>query len=152
MSHRLILAMALSCATGFSTLAEAACEPGSKTVFSCQTAKGKVIQVCDSGKTIDYTFGKPELAPEIVVRAPRGEASTFQWQGIGRYISYSVSIPNGNTVYSVFWSLDKLSESRAIEAGVNVEVKQKLVATVNCADAKRIVQNIEGIHLKPAVD
>ena len=152
MSNRRILTMVLGCVMGFSTLAEAACEPGSKTVFSCQTAKGKVIQVCDAGKTIDYSFGKPELAPELVVRAPRGEASTFQWQGIGRYISYSVSIPNGNTVYSVFWSLDKLSESRATEAGVNVEVNNKLVATVLCADAKSIVQNIEGIHLKPAVD
>ncbi len=152
MHNRLFFAVIFSLSAGLAPLAKAACEPDSKTVFSCQTAKGKLIQVCDSGKTIDYSFGKPELAPEMVVRAPRNEASTFQWQGIGRYINYSVSIPHGNTVYSVFWSLDKLSESHAIEAGVNVEVNKKLVATVPCVDGKRAVQNIEGIDLKPAAD
>ncbi len=146
------LFLLLIIAFGFSTAASAACEKGSKTVFSCLAAKGKLIQVCDSGKTIDYSFGKPELSPEIVVRAPRGEAATFQWQGIGRYISYSVVVPNGNTVYSVFWSVDRLSEKQAVEAGVYVEVDKKLVATVKCVDAKSIVQHLEGIDLKPVVD
>ena len=152
MRNTLIFMVVFGLGAGVAPLAKAACAPGSKTVFSCQTAKGKLIQVCDSGKTIDYSFGQPELAPEMVVRAPRHEASTFQWQGIGRYINYSVSVPHGNTVYSVFWSLDKLSENQAIEAGVNVEVNKKLVATVLCVDGKRAVQAIEGIDLKPVVD
>ena len=131
-----------------SSAANAACDKGSKTVFSCLTAKGKLIQVCDSGKTIDYSFGKPNLTPEIVVRAPRDEASTVQWAGVGRYLSYSVEIPNGNTIYSVFWGADRVSDEHPIEAGVNVEVNNKLVATVKCAGEKNIVQNIEGIDLK----
>jgi hypothetical protein len=136
-------------AFGVSSGALAGCEKGSKTVFSCLTAKGKLIQVCDSGKTIDYSFGKPDATPEIIVRAQRNEASTFQWQGIGRYISYTVEIPNGKTNYSVFWGSDKLKEEHAIEAGVAVEVDNKTVATVKCVGEKHIVQNIEGIDLKP---
>lgn len=128
--------------------ASAACTGGGKTVFSCLTSKGKVIEVCDSGNTIDYSFGKPNV-PEIVVRAPRNEASTFQWKGIGRYLSYSVEIPNGKTVYSVFWGADRLTDEHKIEAGVNVEVNKNLVATVKCVGEKYIVQNIEGIDLKP---
>lgn len=143
--HLLAFAVVASCAV---SSALAACEKGGKTVFSCLAAKGKIIQVCDSGKTIDYSFGKPN-APEIVVRAPRSEASTFQWQGIGRYLSYSVEVPNGSTTYNVFWGADRLTDEHKIDAGVNVEINKKLVATVKCVGEKYIVQNIEGVDLKP---
>jgi len=141
--------LSATCAFGMSTAASAACENGNKTVFSCLTAKGKLIQVCDSDKTIDYSFGKPGLSPEIIVLAPRSAASTFQWQGVGRYLSYTVEVPNGNTTYSVFWGADRLADAHPIEAGVNVEVNKKLIATVKCVGEKHIVQNIEGIDLKP---
>ena len=129
--------------------AMAACENGSETVFSCLTGKGKLIEVCDSKKTIDYSFGKPTEKPEIVVRVPRNSATTTQWAGIGRWMSYSVEIPNGNAIYSVFWAADKLSDKHPIEAGVNVEINKKLAATVKCVGEDKIVQNIEGIDLKP---
>lgn len=128
--------------------AMAACEKGSTTVFSCVTGKGKIIEVCDSKKTIDYSFGKPSEKPEIVVKVPRESASTTQWSGIGRSMSYSVEIPNGRTVYSIFWSADRLSEKHPIEAGVNVEINQKHVATVKCVGENKIIQNIEGIDLR----
>ena len=131
----------------FNTMA--ACEKGSETVFSCVTGKGKLIEVCDSKKTIDYSFGKSKEKPEIVVRVPKNSATTTQWAGIGRWISYSVEIPNGNTIYSVFWAMDRLSEEHKIEAGVNVEINKKLAATVKCVGENRIIQNIEGIDLKP---
>ena len=118
-----------------------------KTVFSCLTGKGKVIGVCDFGKTISYSFGKANATPEIVVRVPRSDASTFQWHGVGRWMSYSVDIPNGDTTYSVFWGVDRLGTDFPIEAGVNVEVKKELVATVRCVGDEHIVQNIEGIDL-----
>ena len=130
--------------------AMAACEKGSETVFSCITGKGKLIEVCDSKKTINYSFGEPTEKPEIVVRVPRNSATTTQWSGIGRWMSYSVEIPNGNTIYSVFWAADKLSEKHSIEAGVNVEINKNLAATVKCVGEDKIFQNIEGIDLKPA--
>jgi hypothetical protein len=135
---------------GTASVTTAACEQGSKTVFSCLAAKGKLIQVCDAGKTIDYSFGKPGATPEIIVRAPRSEASTFQWQGVGRYLSYAVEVPNGNTTYRVFWGADRLTDAHAIEAGVHVEVNKQHVATVKCVGTKPIIQHIEGIDLKPS--
>ena len=101
--------------------ANAGCGTDNKTVFSCQAAKGKIIQVCDAGKMIEYSFGKAK-APEIVVRVPRNEASTSQWNGIGRYLSYAIDIPNGNTIYSVFWGSDRVTDEHKIETGVNVEI------------------------------
>jgi hypothetical protein len=130
--------------------AHAACEKGAVTVFACLTAQGKRIEVCESGRTIDYSFGYPNQKPDIVVQAPRAQASTRQWHGVGRAITYSVDVPNGDTVYRVFWGLDRLSEARSIEAGVQVEIARKPVATVNCAGEKHIVQNIEGIQLRPS--
>ena len=132
----------------FTQSAYAKCEGGSKTVFSCVTTKGKQIEVCDDGKTIEYSFGKPKGKSEIVVKVPRSHASTSQWDGMGRYVSYSVDIPNGNTTYNVFWGVDRLTDEHAIEAGVNVVIKNKTAATVKCS-GKNIEQGIEGIDLKP---
>ena len=133
----------------FTTNVFAMCDDGSKTIFSCTTKKGKQIEVCDAGKTISYSFGKLQANPEIVVKVPRSKASTSQWAGIGRSESYSIDIPNGKTIYSVFWSLDRLSDEHPIDAGVSVSNNDKLVATVNCS-GKNIVNNIEGIALKPS--
>jgi hypothetical protein len=126
------------------------CGTSAKTVFSCLTAAGKQIQVCDAGRTIDYSYGRPSQRPEIVVQAPRASASTFQWSGVGRSMTYRVDIPNGETRYSVFWSADRMTEQHSIEAGVTVEQKGAELATVHCLVNKKLVQNIEGIDLKPS--
>ena len=133
--------------TLFAANVYAGCE-GGKTVFSCSTIKGKQIEVCDMEKTIDYSFGKPQEKSEIAIKIPREQASTFQWAGIGSSISYAVDIPNKNTTYNVFWSADRMSEEHGIEAGVNVLINKELVTTVKCAD-KNIVNNLEGVNLKP---
>ena len=121
---------------------------GSKTLFSCLTTKGKQIEVCDAEKTIGYSFGKPKGKPDIVVKVPRDQASTYQWAGVGRSMSYAVDIPNGNTTYNVFFGVDRLTEEHAIEAGVNVFINKDLVTTVNCS-GKNVISNIEGVNLKP---
>lgn len=128
------------------------CAKPSQTVFHCTTTKGKIIEVCDSGKTIDYAFGKPDVAPEIIVKAPRKSASTYQWQGIGRTISYAVDVPNGKTTYSVYWAFEKPMEENdepEPEGGVAVLANGKTLATVTCDPKKEIVQRIEGIDLRP---
>ncbi len=126
--------------------AHAACAPGSETLFACTTAKGKVIEVCDAGKTITYSFGSRQSKPEIALSVPRDKATTYQWEGIGRYMSYAVDIPNGSTTYSVFMGMDRMSEAHAVEAGVQVLNNGRLLATVNCVD-KNLVGNLEGVKL-----
>ena len=128
--------------------AHAACPSAKATVFSCTTAKAKVIEVCDLGKNIGYSFG-PAGKPELVLQVPRAQASTRQWEGIGRTISYTVDVPNGKTVYSVFWAADRMSDDHEISAGVEVIINGKTAATVACDPKKKIVQGMEGIDLKP---
>ena len=127
--------------------AHAKCGAGTKTLFSCPTKNGKQIELCDAGKTVEYSFGRMQAKPEIIVSVARAQASTSQWAGIGRWMSYAVDIPNGKTVYNVFWGVDRLSDNHDTEAGVNVMVDGKPIATVECT-GKNIVQNMEGVDLK----
>ncbi|MGB0848394.1 MAG: hypothetical protein ACPGSM_16815 [Thiolinea sp.] len=147
-SKNLPLTIAISMVIGSN--AYAACDNSSKTVFSCTTTNHKQIEVCDAGQTISYSFGKIGSKPELALSVPRAKASTFQWHGFGRYINYSVTIPNGEYRYNVYTSIDKMEEDekKGYEAGVTVEKKQSLLATVICRD-DTVVDNIQGIDLQP---
>lgn len=124
----------------------AATPVASKVLFACRTAQNKVIELYDRDAVIQYVFGPPAQV-ELVLDVPREQTSTFQWHGIGRYENYSVSIPNGNTVYSVYWSRDRLDVNYPPEAGVTVEIDGDYVATVNCAS--EITNNLIGVDLPP---
>lgn len=123
----------------------AACPP-KNVIFSCQTEKGKFIEICDNKSTISYSFGVSNQPPEINVSVKRNKARTYQWNGMGSWMSYTVSIPNGKTTYSVFWGVDRNDENHPVEAGVQVNIADKTVATVKCAQDK-ITNNIEGVDL-----
>lgn len=146
MLKSILIALVACCATITTIPAHADCTKESKPIFSCLTGKGKRIEVCDSRKTISYSFGKPKAKPEIVVAVPRNAASTTQHHR-GSNMHFTVSVPNGDTTYSVFWGVDDAaSESSPIEAGVYVEINNKHVATVACV--KDIYHDMEGIDLK----
>ncbi len=118
-----------------------------KTIFACTTTNGKQVEVCDNGDTLEYFFGKPGKL-EKNFKIERISASTYQWNGMGRYMNYSVELPTGDTVYSVFTGADKIDMKS--ESGVNVIVKGKHVATVKCNEKKKMTVDIERIDLKPS--
>jgi len=122
--------------------------PQTKIIFSCTTKKNKYVEVCDRDANVSYTFGKIGLKPEISLSIPRNVATTEQWNGMGA-ISYSVNIPNGNTVYSVFWSAERNPDAvQPVSAGIYVLINGSSVATVMC-NPDTAIQNIEGINLPP---
>jgi hypothetical protein len=142
------LTLCVASAILFAPNAYAKCAAGHKTIFSCTTAKGKLIEVCDAGKSIIYSFGSPQTTPEIALNVPRDKATTFQWAGVGSAISYAVDIPNDKTTYSVFFSMDRLNPEHASVAGVNVLSNGDVIATVKCS-GKKMVNNLEGVDLAP---
>lgn len=115
-------------------------------IFACRTAQDKVIEVYDLGDTIQYVFG-PKQQPELVLDVSREQASTYQWQGIGRYEYYSVNIPNREVVYIVSWARDRIEINQPVEAGVSVEIDGEYVTTVDCATD--ITHNLIGVDLPP---
>lgn len=125
----------------------AAC-PVKNIIFACTTTNNKVLEVCNAGKAIDYSFGKKGAKSELAFSAPRSAVTTNQWQGIGRNMYYSVLIPNGtDTVYEVFSNVDKFGEQTAF--GIYVSVNGKQVATVECKP-NTVTDNIEGVNLRQA--
>ncbi|EKU99794.1 hypothetical protein Lepto7375DRAFT_1866 [Leptolyngbya sp. PCC 7375] len=117
-----------------------------QVLFSCRTAQDKLIALYDRDTAIQYVFG-PEEQPELVLDVPREDASTFQWQGIGRYENYSISIPNQDTVYIVSWARDRLDINQPTEAGVSVEIDGEYITTVDCVSD--IIHNMIGVDLLP---
>ncbi len=130
------------------TTAEAACPSAKATIFSCTTTNGKQVEVCDLGATISYRFGKNTAKPEIMIKVPREKVTTYQWEGIGRYMSYAVTIPNGPVTYTTTWGMDRLSEEHGIEASILVEQNGKTLATIPCVP-KTVINNMEGVKLSP---
>lgn len=131
----------------FSAGAWASCPAKTQTIFQCTTTNNKIVQVCDAGKTINYSFGKPNQTPELAVSVLRNKVTTHQWEGIGRYENYSINIPNGNYFYRVFSSIDKINQSHS--AGVEISKNDNLIATVNCAPSKKFTSNLIGVNLQP---
>lgn len=123
----------------------AACPASQKTIFHCTTTQQKHIQVCDANTHIHYKFGKNLNQPELQLSVPRHKTSTNQWGGIGPSESYSVNIPNANTIYSVFSSLDKNTFEST--AGVAIYQNDKLQGTVYCNQNSPITEDLFDIDL-----
>lgn len=148
MIKHLAPSICFAAALTMSSMTHAACQ-SQKPIFSCTTTKGKFVEVCDAGQTIQYSFGKKGGKPEMALSIPRSAATTYQWDGRGSSITYSVQIPNAKTVYEVFSSTDRMSQEHKSTAGINVEINGQHAATLTCK-AETVVNNIEGISLKPA--
>lgn len=156
--HPLIpaLALAAACALPCAALAATppatattdACAEGEAEVFYCPTTNGRHVRLCDAGHTLRYAYGRPGMRPELSLSVPRQLARTSQWEGIGRWISYAVRIPNGEFSYMLFWGADRISDDHPIEAGIHVERGDALLSTILCRpDTAR--QALEGIDLPP---
>ncbi len=129
--------------------AQATCPAGQDTLFACTTRNGKQVQVCDAGETINYRFGRPGKPPEMSLDVPRERASTWQWPGVGRTTTYSVTLPNGDTSYTVCSSFDRLADELEFEYGIHVEVRGRQVANLRCR-GDDVIDNLEGVDLPAA--
>jgi hypothetical protein len=137
-------------AIGWSDLVLACSHPAAQ-IFYCQTVTGRQVEVCDQGSHLEYRFGRALERPELALRVPRGMTSTWQWPGIGRYMSYRVTIPNGQTHYTVFFAVDRLSTSQTVEAGIDVSRNEEILATIACVP-ETLQQRLEGIDLPPTIE
>lgn len=127
--------------------AYADCNRGSTALFSCTIQKnGKRVELCDAGATIQYTFGKPGMNPEMALSISRSQASTYQWEGFGRAMTYSVTVPNGVTEYEVYSTTDKISRSED-RAGIYVTQRGNQIAELVCVQST-VYNNMEGVKLR----
>ena len=146
---RYLIAITVVFATGFSVQAVAQdhCPDDQDTIFACTTTNGKQVRVCDAGPKISYTFGRPGQAPELALSVARQSTSTWQWPGIGYTATYSATIPNGRTRYTVWSSTERGSDPVQSSSGIAVEVNGKQVANIRCLENETLVDNLFDIDL-----
>ena len=143
---RLLIGLVL-CALAGSAMS--AC-PSGKTVFECTTPAGTQIRVCDKGTHLSYAFGRSRH-PDVAFHAPRATASTYQWRGTGETATYSVSLPHGRTLYTVFHTAERKSPSvphPQVFAGVEVSVDDEQRALVYCDLSQPFTNGMKNIDLR----
>jgi hypothetical protein len=136
---KLIISTAILTTCLFAPIANAKCDANSKTIFSCETKQNKQIELCDLGKTIQYSFGKVNQKSDITLSIPKSKASGFS-TGEGGGMSSEINIPNGKVVYTIFHFID--DEDKFAGAGVRVDKSGKQIAEIQCVNSN-IVNNLE---------
>ena len=108
-----------------------------KTVFSCTTTKGKQIEICDTGDSLEYAFGKAGK-PDKTVKIAKNKIEIHPMSG--GYGCGTIDFPSGTTSYSVFSCVEK--QSGAWSGGVTVSTNGKRAAEINCNESKTVVDNM----------
>ncbi len=93
-----------------------------QTIFECTTTNGKVLKLSETADEVSYSFGKPNR-PELVFSSDIVSAVYRPYQGVGRYMNYTVQVQNKDAIYEVFTSADKQSDQT--KAGVLVITGKK---------------------------
>ena len=61
----------------------------------------------------------------------------------------ALDVPNGETVYSTYWGMDRMTETHEVDASIAISVDGKDVATVHCTPGSAR-QALESIDLRPS--
>lgn len=109
----------------------------SKTVFSCYTKNGKQIEVCDTGNSFEYSFGRAANIEKNIKQPKSG--SYLDISATAGYGCSSIEFPSGNTLYTVSSCPDKFGNQAG---GVEVKSNGKRVAEILCDDKKGIISNL----------
>lgn len=68
---------------------------------------------------------------------------------MGRITTYLVSVPNGDTTYTVSSRLDRLAGTLDFQQGIQVEVRAQQVTDLRCREPG-LIENLEGVDLRQA--
>lgn len=108
-------------------------------LFACTANKGKIINVLASGNHYQYSYGGTGK-PELVIKAPKNKVIYTPWNGMGSFMSDSLTFKNGQYSYEVFAGVDKNSHKQS--AGVHVYRNGEYVNSVNCTNKTQIINNL----------
>jgi hypothetical protein len=117
---------------GSVTPAFAICAGNQIDVFSCSFG-AKQVELCmtPDDQSVTYRFG-PKAAPELEIARSFDEITMQPWNGIGRSIWETVSVPNGQFSYAFYTSFDKFDQT--LTAELEVKRKEQTLARLTCND------------------
>ncbi|NIY79982.1 hypothetical protein HCZ23_10950 [Celeribacter sp. HF31] len=142
---RLSLATALIFAAGMAQAAQYCLLDGTE-VFSCTFNGGaKAVELCDAiwedGDMVSYGFFKSNGEVEKEILQEKVTLSYTPWNGMGTYMSDSVTLSaDGGYAYEV-WAGGEQSAEAALEGGINVLQNDDVIATLSC-DAGSVTSDL----------
>lgn len=109
-------------------------------VFDC-TVGARVLRIDLQGDLATYSFG-PAGAPELTISAAPRELNYVPWDGWGREMPQMVEFQNADTVYQVWYSVQKmLDENEPLPqpaGGVRVMQGGQIIADLVCTGAPHV--------------
>ncbi len=124
--------------------AQAACPATAKTVFSCSTTNNKVVDICEIGQHLLYSFGKPRAKPELQFNIAKSRAYMYLWDGSTSSEYNELYLPRGNTIYQAYQANHR--NHGGTEHGLNVLINKKPVANIRCR-ANTVIENFQQLEL-----
>ena len=123
---------------------QAACPSAAKTVFSCSTTNNKVVDICELGQHLLYSFGKPRAKPELQFNIAKSRAYMYLWDGSTSSEYNELYLPRGNTIYQAYQANHR--NHGGTEHGLNVFINNKPVANIRCR-ANSVIENFQQLEL-----
>ena len=123
---------------------QAACPSAAKTVFSCSTTNNKVVDICELGPNLLYSFGRPNSRPELQFNIAKTRAYMYLWDGNTSSEYNEVYLPRGNTIYQAYQADHR--NHGGTEHGLNVFINNKPVANIRCR-ANSVIENFQQLEL-----
>lgn len=124
--------------------AQAACPATASTVFSCTTTNNKVVDICELGQHLLYSFGKPRAKPELQFNIAKNRAYMYLWDGNTSSEYNELYLPRGNTIYQAYQADHR--NHGGTEHGLNVLINNKPVANIRCR-ANSVIENFQQLDL-----
>ena len=124
--------------------AQAACPATAKTVFSCSTTNNKVVDICELGPNLLYSFGRPNSRPELQFNIAKSRAYMYLWDGSTSSEYNELYLPRGNTIYQAYQANHR--NHGGTEHGLNVLINKKPVANIRCR-ANTVIENFQQLEL-----
>tara|TARA_B100001057_G_scaffold142272_1_gene142002 strand:+ start:975 stop:2204 length:1230 start_codon:yes stop_codon:yes gene_type:complete len=101
-------------------------------LFQCTFEKGtKIATVCGAQGKARYRFGRKSKLPDLILQSNLKDIYV-PWMGVGRYMSENITFADKDVSYRVYTSLDRLSEDLELQAGIDVIVSNRIVASLTC--------------------
>jgi hypothetical protein len=105
-----------------------------RTIFSCQTASGKVVDISNAGEAIRYTYGRSNAAADLNFMVPRSATSIHDGaddMGSGSWTMVSeVTLRFNGVTYTGWWSFNRSNQEEA--GGIRVARGTKILAETPC--------------------
>lgn len=101
-------------------------------LLSCTINGSRQVTVCLSDATVTYAYGKPGKPPELTLTAALADGVYTPWNGIGRYISDSITFRNAGYAYEVWQSVDRMTPDASPAYGVNVMQGDAVLKDLTC--------------------